>query len=172
MQFNEAVHRNPSLSTTDKFHYLRNYLIGEAEAVIAGLPTTEACYEGAIQLLKQRFRDKSRTVQPRFRSLRELPSVTSSLDTRGLCKLYDGIQMNVQCLNVLHVPTSSFSAMLYDTNIESLPQDIVVTFHRYIRLQDEAQGLVTSASGQATTTPCKKLEELLRYTQIELEARE
>ncbi|XP_037528554.1 uncharacterized protein LOC119405800 [Rhipicephalus sanguineus] len=41
-RFNGAVHTNLTLSTTDKFHYLHNYLVGEAAAAIAGLPTTEA----------------------------------------------------------------------------------------------------------------------------------
>ncbi|XP_077541303.1 uncharacterized protein LOC144153555 [Haemaphysalis longicornis] len=47
-QFNGAVHTNRALTATDKFHYLRNYLSGEAAAAIAGLPTTEACYESAV----------------------------------------------------------------------------------------------------------------------------
>lgn len=58
-QFNGAVHTNRALTATDKFHYLRNCWSGEAAAAIAGLRTTEACYESAVQLLKDRF-DKSR----------------------------------------------------------------------------------------------------------------
>ncbi|KAH7949056.1 hypothetical protein HPB49_004540 [Dermacentor silvarum] len=86
-QFNTAVHANTTLSTTDIFHYLRNYLVGEAPAAIAGLPTTEACYESAIHLLKQRFGDRSRIVQHHFIALRELQPVTSSSDTRKLRRL-------------------------------------------------------------------------------------
>ncbi|XP_049519544.1 uncharacterized protein LOC119446773 [Dermacentor silvarum] len=171
-QFNGAVHTNTTLRTTDKFHYLRNYLLGEAAAATAGLPTTEACYESAIDLLKQRFGDRSRIVQHHFRALREMQPVTSPLDTRELRRLYDGVQLNVRCLNVLEVPTSSFAAMLYDLLIQYLPQEIVVAFHRLNRLQDYARGTEPSASGEATTTSCKKLEQLLRYTQIELETRE
>ncbi|XP_037504863.1 uncharacterized protein LOC119379630 [Rhipicephalus sanguineus] len=162
-RFNGAVHTNPTLSTTDKFHYLHNYLVGEAAAAIAGLPTTEACYESAIQLLKQRFGDKSRIVQQHFRALRELQPVTSPSDTRELRMLYDAVQLNVRCLNVLDVPTSSSSAMLYYVMLQSLPQEIIVAFYRHRRLQDEAQGTGRAASGEATTTSCENLEQLLRY---------
>ncbi|KAH7941259.1 hypothetical protein HPB49_011354 [Dermacentor silvarum] len=99
-QLNGAVHANTTLRTTDKFHYLHNYLVVEAAAAIAGLLTTEACYESDIDLLKQRFGDRSRIVQHQFRALRELQPVTSSSATRELRRLYDGVQLNVRCLNV------------------------------------------------------------------------
>ncbi|XP_077552297.1 uncharacterized protein LOC144166631 [Haemaphysalis longicornis] len=95
-QFNGAVHTNQALTATDKFHYLRSYLSGEAGAAIAGLPTTEACYEGAVHLLNGR---------------------------RELRRLYDSVQLNIRCLNVLNVPTSSFSAVLCDILLEVLPED-------------------------------------------------
>ncbi|XP_037518346.1 uncharacterized protein LOC119395132 [Rhipicephalus sanguineus] len=167
-RFNGVVHTNPTLSTTDKFHYLHNYLVGEAAAAIAGLPTTEACYESAIQLLKQRFGDKSRIVQQHFRALRELQPVTSPSDTRELRRLYDTVQLNVRCLNVLDVPTSSFSAMLYNVMLHSLPQELIVAFHRHRRLQDEAQGTGRAASGEATPTCCQNLEQLLRDKSLAL----
>ncbi|XP_037574310.1 uncharacterized protein LOC119456551 [Dermacentor silvarum] len=112
-QFNGVVHANTALRMTDKFHYLRNYLVAEAAAAIAGLPATEACYESAIDLLMQRFGDRSRIVQHHFRALRELQPVTSPSSTRELRMLYDGVQLNVRCVNVLEVPTSSFAAILW-----------------------------------------------------------
>lgn len=110
-QFNGSVYTNQTLTTTYKFHYLRNYLVGEAAAAIAGLPTTEACYESSIQLLKDSFGDKSRIIQRHFRILRELQDVASPSNTK-LRRLYDCAQRSVRCLNVQDVLTSSFSAML------------------------------------------------------------
>nr|XP_054920890.1 uncharacterized protein LOC126518651 [Dermacentor andersoni] len=52
-QSNRTVHANTTLRTTDKFHYFPNYLVAEAATAISGLPTTEGCYESAIQLLQQ-----------------------------------------------------------------------------------------------------------------------
>ncbi|XP_077548016.1 uncharacterized protein LOC144160683 [Haemaphysalis longicornis] len=59
-EFNGAVHTYRALTVTDKFHYLRTYLSGEAAAAVAGLPTTKAGYESAVQLLEDRFGDKNR----------------------------------------------------------------------------------------------------------------
>ncbi|KAH7985666.1 hypothetical protein HPB49_026319 [Dermacentor silvarum] len=112
-QFNGAVHANTTLRTTDKFHYLRNYLVGEAAAAIAGLPTTEACYESAIDLLEQRFGDRSRIVHHHFRALHELQPVTSPSATRELRRLYDVVQLNVRCLNVLEAAASGRVALDY-----------------------------------------------------------
>ncbi|KAH7973912.1 hypothetical protein HPB49_006926 [Dermacentor silvarum] len=62
-QFEQTVHLNKAISTTTKFLYLRHYLAGEAAAAIAGLPTSEACYADAVELLKERFDDRKRIVQ-------------------------------------------------------------------------------------------------------------
>ncbi|KAH6933575.1 hypothetical protein HPB50_016470 [Hyalomma asiaticum] len=43
-QFEGTAHSNAILNETDKFHYLRNYLRGEAAAAVAGFATTSACY--------------------------------------------------------------------------------------------------------------------------------
>ncbi|XP_077553116.1 uncharacterized protein LOC144167830 [Haemaphysalis longicornis] len=73
-QFNGAVHTNQALTTTEKFHYLRNYLEGDAAAAIAGLPTTEACCESAIQQLQDRFGDKPRIPNVRCLNLLDVPT--------------------------------------------------------------------------------------------------
>ncbi|XP_077534317.1 uncharacterized protein LOC144146227 [Haemaphysalis longicornis] len=159
-QFNGAVHTNRALTATEKFHYLRNYLSGEAAAAIAGLPTTEACYESAVQLLKDRFGGQEQYHTAAFSNLRELRPVTSYSEDKELRRLYDCVTLNVRCLNVLDVPTSSFSAMLYDVLLEALPKEIVLAFHRHGRLQGDTQGAVPSALVEATNaaTSCRQLE--------------
>ncbi|XP_077528263.1 uncharacterized protein LOC144139910 [Haemaphysalis longicornis] len=161
-QFNGAVHINRALTATDKFHYLRNYLEGDAAAAIAGLPTTEACYESAIQQLHDRFGDKRRIVQRHFRNLRELQHVSSLLEERELGKHYDCIQLNVRCLNLRDVPMSSFAAMLYDILLEVVPEEIVVAFHRHVHLKKISMGMTSSSSKSENETACRQLEQLLR----------
>ncbi|XP_077564546.1 uncharacterized protein LOC144180011 [Haemaphysalis longicornis] len=161
-QFNGAVHTNQALTTTEKFKYLRNYLEGDAAAAIAGLPTTEACFESAIQQLQDKFGDKRRIVQRHFRNLRELQHVTSLSEERELRRFYDCVQLNVRCLNLLDVPTSSFAAMLYDILLEVLPEEIVVAFHRHVRLKKISTGMTSSSSGDENETACWQLEQLLR----------
>ncbi|XP_077564716.1 uncharacterized protein LOC144180208 [Haemaphysalis longicornis] len=151
-QFNGAVRTNQALTITDKFHYLRNYLEGDAAAAIAGLPTTEACYESAIQQLQDRFGDKRRIIQRHFRMLRGLQHVPSASDTRELRSLYDSVQLNIRCLNVLDVPMSSFAAMLYDILLEVLPEEVVVAFHRHVRLQKISTPTTSSSSREENVT--------------------
>ncbi|KAH8019739.1 hypothetical protein HPB51_021562 [Rhipicephalus microplus] len=120
-QLNGAVHTNPTLSTTDKFHYLCNYVVGDTAAAITDYRRMRRAIS-ANQMLKQRFRDKSKIKQWHFGALRELNHVTSPSDIRDLHRLYDTLQLNVQCLNALDVPTNSFAVMLYDVMLQSLPQ--------------------------------------------------
>lgn len=51
---------------------------------IIGLPTSEACYADAVELLKERFGDRKRIVQLHLTALRHLPHVKSGSDVRGL----------------------------------------------------------------------------------------
>ncbi len=51
--FESAVHKNPNLSSVDKFNYLQSLLTGIARSAIAGLALMSANYEKAVGLLKQ-----------------------------------------------------------------------------------------------------------------------
>ncbi|XP_077529466.1 uncharacterized protein LOC144141856 [Haemaphysalis longicornis] len=159
-RFNGAVRSHRALTATDKFHYLRKRLSGEAAAAIAGLPTTEACYESAVQLLEDRFGDKSHIVQRLCLYLRELQPVTSHSEDKELRRLYGCVQLNVRCLNVLDVRKNSFPAMLYDILLEVLPEEIVLAFHRHAHLQAKLTPTAPSF-GDANVTTCPQREQLL-----------
>ncbi|KAM7312688.1 uncharacterized protein ISCGN_009593 [Ixodes scapularis] len=90
-QFDETIHKNASLSTSEKFGYLRMYLGGEAEAAVAGLPRTETCYADAIEILNRRFGDKKRLEQEYFSSLRLISPVKTANDTSGLRTMFDQV---------------------------------------------------------------------------------
>ncbi|KAM7281479.1 uncharacterized protein ISCGN_006453 [Ixodes scapularis] len=146
-QYEGTIHSNRTSSTMDKFHYLRRYLTGETAAAIAGLPTTEACYADAIQLLKQGFGDQKRIEQVHLAALRNLPRVRSSTDTMGLRNLYATMQLNIRSLNSLNVPTGSFAAMLCDILITSMPHDIVVQYYRQVSYKAPNNAAAEEAGG-------------------------
>ncbi|XP_064488543.1 uncharacterized protein LOC135400644 [Ornithodoros turicata] len=54
-QFRTTVHDNEGLSKIEKFHYLRSLLHGPAAGAIAGLQTSEASYDDAVEILSQRL---------------------------------------------------------------------------------------------------------------------
>ncbi|XP_064479031.1 uncharacterized protein LOC135392242 [Ornithodoros turicata] len=97
-QFRDAIHTNRSLTQSEKFHYLRALLTGPAAAAIAGLQVTEACYEDAVSLLKDRFGDKGRIENEYLSRLRHLPTVISSNNVSSMRKLYDYLQANIRGL--------------------------------------------------------------------------
>lgn len=181
-QFDGAIHKNPTLASTDKFHYLRRCLTGDAAAAIAGLPTTETCYAEAITILQQRFGDQRRVERQHLNALRNLPQVASAGDVKGLRNLYDTTQLNIRCLNSLKVPTSSFSAMLCDILVRALPYEITVEYHRQLSNMtfgnssdlDQENG-PTASTSRSPTIPSDSVSELngmLRLLRVEVESRE
>lgn len=56
-----TIHKNASISTTKKFHCLRNYFTGDPAAMVAGLKTTRSCYSDVITMLRTiRGQEKNR----------------------------------------------------------------------------------------------------------------
>ncbi|XP_037528988.1 uncharacterized protein LOC119406321 [Rhipicephalus sanguineus] len=160
-QFLQIVHNNVTLTTTEKFHYLRQFLKGDAASAVAGLPTTEACYKDAVDLLQKRFGDKTRQEQEYFARLRQLTPVRAYGDTRSLRQLYDHVIVNIRGLESLGVQRSSFSSMLCDVILRALPRDVVVLYHRTCAAQAE-----NDAADNAG------LDGLLKLLSVELESLE
>ena len=53
--FESLIHKNSEMSPIDKFNYLSTLLEDEASRAIQGLPLTNANYNVAIEILKDRF---------------------------------------------------------------------------------------------------------------------
>ncbi|KAM7280957.1 uncharacterized protein ISCGN_005922 [Ixodes scapularis] len=166
-QFDETIHKNASLSTSEKFGYLRMYLGGEAEAAVAGLPRTDTCYTDAIEVLNRRFGDKKRLEQEYFSSLRLISPVKSANDTSGLRTMFDQVQINIRGLQTLGVNKSSFSSMLWDILMRALPRDIVVNYHRTAHLS-----AATAMPGPSSQPDRSELDPLLNFLASEVESRE
>lgn len=56
--YNVAIHENSPLSPVENFNYLGQHLGGDAASAIKGVPTTQACYNGAIDILTMRFGER------------------------------------------------------------------------------------------------------------------
>ena len=75
--FNSCIHKNKSLTAVEKFTYLRNYLVDSARACVAGFALTDANYEAAIEVLKERFGKDSLLKRTHINSILCLVKVTS-----------------------------------------------------------------------------------------------
>lgn len=165
-QFEATIDRNNALTEIEKFYYLRTLLTGNAAASVANLPTTEACYPTAKDILKQRFGDTERIEQHYLYRLRFLQGVFSSSNTVALRRLYDELMSHIGGLTALNVPTTSYASMLIDILLRTFPQDIIVDYHR-----KKAHERTPSASSRTDSSE-ERLQNLLSFLRIEIESGE
>ncbi|KAK8761297.1 hypothetical protein V5799_027436 [Amblyomma americanum] len=179
--FEQVVDKNEDLTDTDRFHYLRASVTGDAAAALAGLPSTSRCYNDAIQLLRKRFGNEELLVQEHLKSLIDLKPVRSSEDVRGLRRLYDTLAAHIRGLEALGRKLDTFSSMLLPIAQRAMPRDILLDFNRRCvadtdRLASEQQGSVSDASSHTTDETGKgtvsSFSKLLSFLRVEVESRE
>lgn len=73
--FESLVASNEVLSNTQKFHYLKSSLSGDAALLIANLKISDTNYESAWQLLMKEYDDKQALVHAHTHSFTSLPSM-------------------------------------------------------------------------------------------------
>lgn len=114
-QLGWTIHKNVIISVSNKFQCCYKYLIGNAAATVAGLATTEMCYANVILALQQRFGNK----QTSSSHGPAIPvRVKPANSVQALWRLYDTMQLNIRCLAVLGVSTSSFPSTLWNLYIK------------------------------------------------------
>lgn len=125
--FNSAIHSNPSLSSIDKFNYLRSLVDSSAAEAIAGLTITSANYDEAIATLKKRFGDTQLIVNRHMEALLGIVAVSSHLDVKGLRKLHDTVEAHIRGLRALGVPAESYGTILTSVLVNKLPRRSVLS---------------------------------------------
>lgn len=127
-QFETAVHRNPSLTKTDKFSYLRSYLTGAVANVVAGFPLTEANYDNAIQLLKKRFGRKDLVINAHMTKLLNLNPVKNASDVKALRYLYDNCEIQIRSLASMGVVSDTYGSLLCPILMKLIPEEMTLEF--------------------------------------------
>lgn len=105
------VHEDSSYTDIQKFYYLRAGLSGQALDLVKSVSMTEANYEVAVQLLKQRYDNKGLVIQSHIRSLLEAPYVQDPSSTE-LQALHSHIGTHLAALKALKQPTEHWDAWL------------------------------------------------------------
>ena len=95
-----AVDSNPNVSGVDKFNYLHSRLEGDAMEVIGDMTLTNANYDKAKDILKERYSRQDVIVNTHYKSLVNLPMSSSS--TSALHHAYDVIEKHLRSLEVIH----------------------------------------------------------------------
>ena len=131
--YKSTIHDNPGLNVITKFSYLRDLLEGTAAAAIAGLQTTEANYDEAIDKLTRRFGDHQVIVSGHHDALLHIPPVFSSRDIKELRNLYDKVEVHVRGLKSLKVPTASYGSLLIPVLLKKIPHDVRLLIGRQVK---------------------------------------
>ncbi|XP_055591729.1 uncharacterized protein LOC129743667 [Uranotaenia lowii] len=110
-KYNSLIHRRTSLPTIQEFEYLKLSLRGTALGLVDSLPTTEANYAIAYDLLIQRYSNPKLLIQKHTRELFELKPVKME-SSAALRDLFDSARKHLRCLLILEQPVDSWDAIL------------------------------------------------------------
>lgn len=105
------VHRNTSLDTITKFHYLQSALTGKAKEYINSFEVTEDNYLMVIELLKKRYHNSRLIINHHVQQLFNLPEVTKDL-AGSLRTLSDNLQKHTRILKQLKEPVDMWDTLL------------------------------------------------------------
>ena len=116
------IHANHSLSSIQKFTYLKAQLEGDAARAIAGLPLTDANYAHSIALLEERYAQPHKLVNIHMKALLEMPSPTNSLASLRIFN--DSIESHIRGLSLLGKSEQSYGDILVPVLLGKLSPDI------------------------------------------------
>ncbi|XP_053378517.1 uncharacterized protein LOC123533242 [Mercenaria mercenaria] len=120
--YESTVHLNPNLSEVQKFNYLKNQLEGSAAQTIHGFALTNANYIQAINLLKERYRQKHKIVHTYMQTLLNIPAPSYTL--HGLRNYIDKLESYIRGLESLGECQSNYGTLLVPVIIDKLPAEI------------------------------------------------
>lgn len=105
------VHGNNLLSTTQKFHYLKKSLTGEAERVLGGWQTTGENYEQAYNSLVELYDNQYRIIIAHLDELFKLEQNRTETND-GLRNLIDTTNRVLRQLTVIGCPTAQWDHIM------------------------------------------------------------
>lgn len=151
--FKSAIHDNNDISKIDKFNYLNSLLEGTALRAIQGLTLTEANYDAAVEILRDRFGQPQQIITAHMDEVQKIPASTGDRPS-SLRFIYDKISVHVRTLASLGVSSDQYGSLLIPIILSKTPGDI--------RLQIARQG----------KKDAWKIDDLLQIIKFEIEARE
>nr|XP_012151864.1 PREDICTED: uncharacterized protein LOC105663969 [Megachile rotundata] len=132
--FSAMIGRNEDLTPVQKLQYLRSTLIGKAAACIQSLSTTDANYNDAIEILKEKFDCPRRIILDHCDALRNIPKL--SKDTpEALNNLIDIITQHLRALKNLGENVTSWNSILLSIILSKLNNDTI--WHWELTLKDK-----------------------------------
>ncbi|XP_011883491.1 PREDICTED: uncharacterized protein LOC105570682, partial [Vollenhovia emeryi] len=109
--FGSLIHSNRDLNDTQKLHYLKSSLKGEAAEVVSSLEMTGDNYKDVWDRLSERYDNKRLTVQNHIRAIFDLPVVKRE-DSVVIRQILDGVLKHTRALRSLDRPIEHWGDLL------------------------------------------------------------
>lgn len=109
--FDSLINDNDSIAPINKFHYLRNSLIGSAGIVIRSIEFSAKNYEFAWTALCDRYNNKTILINNHLSALVNLEPIQRE-SYKALRYVSDQVHKNLNALNSLEVPTTGWDPMV------------------------------------------------------------
>lgn len=121
--FKSAVHNNESIPKVDKFNYLNSLLEGTAYKTVQGLPLTEANYDSAVAMLKDRFGDPQQIICAHMEGLMKV--VNCGSDRSNILRVvYDKVMVHIRGLEAVGITSEQYGSFLIPVIMAKLPHEI------------------------------------------------
>ena len=117
----------------DKFTYLRYLLDKPVKKVIAGFSLTEANYEAAVDLLKQRFAKPVVIKRSHINELMNLQPVYKEHDLDRLRHFYDMAETHFRGLDSMMVDETTYSCVVVPLLLDKLPEAVRLSMLRAVK---------------------------------------
>ncbi|XP_012542665.2 uncharacterized protein LOC105840305 [Monomorium pharaonis] len=115
MQFSDTfraiIHNNATLTITQKFYYLRSCLSEDAARALDTLEASDANYDIAWNILKERFENKNIIIHNHVKALFDLPQVIKDSHA-SLRDLSDSMSQHLRALESLGQPVESWDSII------------------------------------------------------------
>jgi hypothetical protein len=117
--FESSVHKNTSLSGTEKMVHLKSSLTGEAAALLSSFQATDANYKLAWDAVVKRYHREREIVYAHLRKF-DVFKTMSSETSSGLTALADTIEECIRSLKLLKVPVQHWDTIIIYLSVKKL----------------------------------------------------
>ena len=85
---------------------------------------TNAIYKKALELLRNRFRNRQKIISPHMNELFKLKRIASDCDVKAIRLFYDDIESHVRSLDGEGINSQEYGTLLAPVIIERLPHQL------------------------------------------------
>ena len=117
--FESSVHKNTTLSGTEKMVHLKSSLTGEAAALLSSFQATDANYKLAWDAVVHRYNREREIVYAHLRKFDEHKTMSTE-SAEGLLSLTDTLEECVRSLKLQKVPVDHWDTILIFLSIKKL----------------------------------------------------